>query len=53
MYDAIYPGKPWYDTHGRRIQAHGGVVYYENGVYYWIGEMIKPSSRQFIRSVEE
>lgn len=37
-YDAIYPGKPWYDTHGRRIQAHGASVYYENGVYYWIGE---------------
>lgn len=37
-YDAIYPGKPWYDTHGRRIQAHGASVYYEDGVYYWIGE---------------
>lgn len=37
-YDAIYPGQPWLDTHGRRIQAHGASVYYENGVYYWIGE---------------
>lgn len=37
-YDAIYPGRPWLDTHGRRIQAHGGCVYFENGVYYWIGE---------------
>ena len=37
-YDAIYPGQPWLDTHGRRIQAHGGCVYAESGVYYWIGE---------------
>ncbi len=36
--DAIYPGKPWLDTNGRRIQAHGGAVYYEDGVYYWYGE---------------
>ena len=37
-YDTIYPGQPWLDTHGRRIEAHGGAVYFENGVYYWIGE---------------
>ena len=36
--EAIFPGKPWFDTHGRRIQAHGGAVYYDDGVYYWIGE---------------
>ena len=36
--DAIYPGKVWRDTHGRRIQAHGGALYYEDGVYYWYGE---------------
>ncbi len=36
--DAIYPGKPWLDTNGRRIQAHGGAVYYEDGMYYWYGE---------------
>lgn len=36
--DAIYPGQPWLDTKGERIQAHGGAVYYENGVYYWYGE---------------
>ena len=35
---AIYPGQPWLDTQGERIQAHGGAVYYENGVYYWYGE---------------
>lgn len=36
--DAIYPGRPWLDTAGRPIQAHGGAVLYENGVYYWYGE---------------
>ncbi len=36
--DAIYPGQPWLDTKGERIQAHGGAVIYENGVYYWYGE---------------
>ena len=36
--DAIYPGKPWLDTNGHRIEAHGGAVIYENGTYYWYGE---------------
>ena len=36
--DAISPGQPWLDTKGERIQAHGGAVYYEDGVYYWYGE---------------
>ena len=26
------------DTRGQRIQAHGGAVYFEDGVYYWYGE---------------
>lgn len=36
--DAIYPGRVWRDTNGRRIQAHGGAIFYEDGVYYWYGE---------------
>ena len=36
--EAIEPGKPWLDTKGERIQAHGGAVFYENGTYYWYGE---------------
>lgn len=36
--DAICPGHPWLDTKGERIQAHGGAVMYEDGVYYWYGE---------------
>lgn len=38
MQHAIYPGRPWLDTKGERIQAHGAQVIYENGTYYWIGE---------------
>ena len=38
MYDAIYPGRPWLDTDGKRIQAHGGSVIYIEGTYYWYGE---------------
>ena len=37
-YDAIYPGQVWLDTRGERIQAHGGALHYEDGVYYWYGE---------------
>ncbi len=36
--DSIYPGQVWLDTKGERIQAHGGAVYYEDGIYYWYGE---------------
>ena len=36
--DAVYPGKVWRDTSGRRIQAHGGSLFYEDRTYYWYGE---------------
>ena len=32
------PGKIWLDTDGKRIEAHGGGMFYENGTYYWFGE---------------
>ena len=38
MYDRFYPGQPWLDTDGKRIQAHGGSVMYVDGTYYWYGE---------------
>ena len=38
MNQAIYPGKVWLDTEGKRIQAHGGSVMYIDGTYYWYGE---------------
>lgn len=36
--NGIKPGKPWLDTNGNRIQAHGGSVIFIDGVYYWYGE---------------
>ncbi len=38
MYDSIRPGRVWLDTEGKRIQAHGGSVFSENGKFYWYGE---------------
>ena len=38
MNHAFYPGRPWLDINGNRIQAHGGSLFYENGLYYWYGE---------------
>ncbi len=38
LYTTIRPGRIWLDTEGKRIQAHGGSIFYENGVYYWYGE---------------
>lgn len=38
MYKTIRPGKVWYDTDGKRIQAHGGSIIFLNGLFYWYGE---------------
>ncbi len=38
QYNSIRPGQIWLDTEGKRIQAHGGSVFYEDGMYYWYGE---------------
>lgn len=37
-YDSFHPGRIWFDTDGKKIQAHGGSVLYEDGIYYWYGE---------------
>ena len=37
-YNSIKPGQPWYDTEGKRIQAHGGSVLFWEGKFYWYGE---------------
>lgn len=34
----IRPGQPWLDTSGNRIQAHGGSIFFEDGVFTWYGE---------------
>lgn len=36
--NSIQSGKIWYDTDGKPIQAHGGSMFVENGIYYWYGE---------------
>ncbi len=38
MYQSIRPGRVWYDTSGKRIQAHGGSILYANGKFWWYGE---------------
>jgi len=40
MYQSIRPGQVWLDTEGKRIQAHGGSIFYdsENDTFYWYGE---------------
>lgn len=31
-------GTLWYDTDGNSIQAHGGMILFHEGRYYWYGE---------------
>jgi hypothetical protein len=38
IYNRIRPGKPWLDTNGKQIQAHGGSIMFLDGSYYWYGE---------------
>lgn len=38
MRNTIQSGKLWLDTEGKPIQAHGGAMFYGNGMYYWYGE---------------
>lgn len=45
MYNSFNPGKVWLDTDGKRIQAHGGSIFYENGTYYWYGENKEKTDR--------
>lgn len=36
--NSIRPGQPWFDTNGKRIQAHGGSIIEVDGTFYWYGE---------------
>lgn len=38
MNNSIKPGQVWRDTDGKRIQAHGAAIFYENETFYWYGE---------------
>lgn len=35
---AIESGKPWFDTGGKKIQAHSAGILLKDGIYYWYGE---------------
>src|SRR5437016_5610432 len=37
-HDRFRPGELWPDTNGVHINAHGGGVRYDGGVFYWFGE---------------
>jgi unsaturated chondroitin disaccharide hydrolase len=34
----IRPGQIWADNNGQHINAHGGGIMFDKGVYYWFGE---------------
>lgn len=34
----VRPGEIWPDNRGQHVQAHGGGIIKQNGVYYWFGE---------------
>ena len=35
---SITPGQIWKDDRGIHINAHGGGILFQNGIYYWYGE---------------
>ncbi|MGQ1945541.1 glycoside hydrolase family 43 protein [Geofilum sp. OHC36d9] len=37
-YNSFRPGEVWLDTDSTHINAHGGGILYNKGVYYWFGE---------------
>lgn len=47
MQQTIRPGQPWFDTEGKRIHAHGGSIFSENGVFTWYGENKEHSTPGF------
>ena len=47
MNHCFYPGRPWLDTDGNRIQAHAGYMFYENDTFYWYGENKEKSDTEF------
>lgn len=38
MRNCFENGKPWLDTEGKPIQAHGFSVFHKDGTWYWYGE---------------
>ncbi len=40
-YNRFYPGQPWHDVDSNLINAHGGSIFFENGTFYWYGEIFE------------
>lgn len=34
----IVPGATWYDTDGKKINAHGGGIVQRESTFYWVGQ---------------
>ena len=49
--NSIKPGQVWLDTSGNRIQAHGGSVFYMDGIYYWYGENKEKQTAEAISGI--
>ena len=41
----IEPGAVWYDTDGKKIDAHGGSILQKDETFYWIGYSIAQSRK--------
>ena len=39
LFAQFTPGEIWPDNNGKHINAHGGGILYQNGTYYWYGEI--------------
>lgn len=50
----IAPGAIWYDTDGKKIDAHGGSVVKRGDTFYWVGQSAsnsEPSSFSYMFAV--
>ena len=36
----IVPGTAWYDTAGKKIDAHGGGIIQRGTTFYWLGQSV-------------
>jgi len=44
--DWIVPGVAWYDTDGKKIDAHGGAVVQRGDTFYWVGYSASSTATQ-------
>ncbi|GGF82716.1 glycoside hydrolase family 43 protein [Wenyingzhuangia marina] len=46
--NSFSPGELWKDTDGTHINAHGGGILYDQGIYYWYGEHKGESNNAYV-----